>query len=222
MRHETIKDIKPDLKQEFGEFFKGTTDYYTYLYKKGIQLSPASVIVVEPDGRRNIDCYWSLARPELAVRRPVADIEAELRDRFDAAVKRRLISDVPLGAFLSGGIDSASVVAAMAHVSNAPIETFTIGFEDPAFDERHFANLVSERYGTKHHEFVVSPDEISNLPKLVWHYGEPFADSSAIPTYYLSELTRGHVMVALNGDGGDENFLGYPRYVGAWLGSWVD
>jgi asparagine synthase (glutamine-hydrolysing) len=179
-------------------------------------------MVVEADGSQHIETYWSLAHPEKSLPRPVFEIEGELRDRFDAAVKRRLISDVPLGAFLSGGIDSASVVASMAHVSCHPIKTFTIGFEEPAFDERRYAKLVSDRYGTEHHEFVVNPDAISVLPKLVWHYGEPFADSSAIPTYYLSEMTRGHVTVALNGDGGDENFLGYPRYVGAWLGSWVD
>jgi len=146
----------------------------------------------------------------------------ELLDRFDAAVKKRLVSDVPLGAFLSGGIDSASVVASMAKFSSSPIKTFTIGFDEPEFDERRYAKLVSDRYGTEHHEFVVRPDAISILPKLLWHYGEPFADASAIPTYYLSELTRGHVTVALTGDGGDENFLGYPRYIGAWLGSWID
>ncbi|NQU70454.1 MAG: asparagine synthase (glutamine-hydrolyzing), partial [Rhodospirillales bacterium] len=204
--------------------------YLTYQYVpapmtafEGIhKLPPASVMVLEADGSQHMETYWSLARPEKSLARPVGEIEAELRDRFDAAVKRRLISDVPLGAFLSGGIDSASVVASMAHVSSDPIKTFTIGFEEPAFDERRYAKLVSDRYGTEHHEFVVSPDAISVLPKLVWHYGEPFADSSAIPTYYLSELTRRHVTVALNGDGGDENFLGYPRYVGAWLGSWMN
>lgn len=204
--------------------------YLTYQYVpapmtafEGIhKLPPASVMVIEADGSQHMKTYWSLAGPEKSLQRPTPEIEGELRDRFDAAVKRRLISDVPLGAFLSGGIDSASVVASMAHVSSDPIKTFTIGFEEAAFDERRYAKLVSERYGTEHHEFVVSPDAISVLPKLVWHYGEPFADSSAIPTYYLSELTRRHVTVALNGDGGDENFLGYPRYVGAWLGSWMN
>jgi asparagine synthase (glutamine-hydrolysing) len=203
--------------------------YLTYQYVpapmtafEGIhKLPPASVMVVEADGSKRMETYWSLARPEKSLPRPVSEIEGELRDRFDAAVKRRLISDVPLGAFLSGGIDSASVVASMAHISSEPIKTFTIGFEEPAFDERRYAKLVSDRYGTDHYEFIVSPDAISVLPKLVWHYGEPFADSSAIPTFHLSELTRRHVTVALNGDGGDENFLGYPRYVGAWLGGWI-
>jgi asparagine synthase (glutamine-hydrolysing) len=186
------------------------------------KLPPASYMTLGPDGRRQIQTYWSLPAPGREMHRPHAELESELRDRFDAAVKRRLVSDVPLGAFLSGGIDSASVVAAMAKFSTAPVKTFTIGFDEPGFDERRFAKLVSDRYGTEHHEFVVRPDAVSVLPKLLWHYGEPFADSSAIPTYYLSELTRSHVTVALNGDGGDENFLGYPRYVGAWLGSWVD
>ena len=186
------------------------------------KLPPASVMVIEADGRRRIETYWSLARPELATKRSKPAIEEELRERFDAAVRSRMASDVPLGAFLSGGIDSASVVASMARVSSHPIKTFTIGFDEPDFDERRYAKLVSDRYGTEHHEFVVQPDAVSVLPKLVWHYGEPFADSSAVPTYYLSELTRGHVTVALNGDGGDESFLGYPRYVGAWLGSRID
>jgi asparagine synthase (glutamine-hydrolysing) len=204
--------------------------YLTYQYVpapstafRGIRkLPPASYMIINAKGRPNTQTYWSLPRPGQDVRRPVAELEQELRDQFDGAVKRRLISDVPLGAFLSGGVDSASVVASMAHATSAPIKTFTIGFDEPAYDERRYAKLVSDRYGTEHHEFVVSPDAVSVLPKLVWHYGEPFADSSAVPTYYLSELTRGHVTVALNGDGGDENFLGYPRYVGSWLGSWVN
>lgn len=190
------------------------------------KLPPASYMTIESDGhsgcRQQIRTYWLLPKPGREIHRPNADLERELRDRFDASVKRRMESDVPLGAFLSGGIDSASVVAAMAKFSTGPVKTFTAGFDDPAFDERPYARLVADRYGTDHHEFVVRPDAISILPRLVWHYGEPFADSSAIPTYYLSELTRGHVTVALNGDGGDENFLGYPRHMGAWLGSWID
>jgi asparagine synthase (glutamine-hydrolysing) len=210
--------------------FEAIHQYLTYQYVPapltafgGIRkLPPASFMTIDANGRREIQTYWSLSRPRREPRRLARDWHGELRDRFDVAVKRRLVSDVPLGAFLSGGIDSASVVAAMARVSTAPVKTFTIGFDDPGFDERRHAKCVSDRYGTEHHEFVVRPDAVSVLPKLVWHYGEPFADSSAVPTYYLSELARDHVTVALNGDGGDENFLGYPRYVGAWLGGWVD
>ena len=186
------------------------------------KLPPASYMEVEANGAERLETYWSLPGPEAARRRPKAEIEAELRHRFDQAVRLRLVSDVPLGAFLSGGIDSASVVAAMAAMSDRPIKTFTIGFDEPAFDERRHARQLSERYGTDHNEFVVRPDAADLLPRLVWHYGEPFADSSAIATYCLAEVTRRHVTVALDGDGGDESFLGYPRYAGTWLASRID
>jgi asparagine synthase (glutamine-hydrolysing) len=141
-----------------------------------------------------------------------ADALAELRLRLTQAVRSRLISDVPLGAFLSGGIDSGLVVALMAELSTSPVKTFSIGFEEKEFDELRYARLVAKRYGTDHHEFVVRPNAMELLPRLVWHYNEPFADSSAVPTFVLSELTRRHVTVALNGDGGDESFAGYERY----------
>ena len=124
-----------------------------------------------------------------------------------------MISDVPIGAFLSGGVDSSSVVAMMATLSNTPIKTFTIGFEEQVYDERPFARQVAERYKTDHYEEVVRPDGMSVIEDLVYHYGEPYADSSAVPTYYVSRIARQFVTVALNGDGGDESFLGYPRYL---------
>jgi asparagine synthase (glutamine-hydrolysing) len=123
------------------------------------------------------------------------------------------VADVPLGAFLSGGIDSSAVVAAMAEATSRPVKTFSIGFEQEAFDELPHARRVAQQFGTDHEEFVVRPNAVEILPKLVRHYGEPFADSSAIPCFYLAELTRRHVTVALNGDGGDEAFAGYTRYV---------
>jgi asparagine synthase (glutamine-hydrolysing) len=110
----------------------------------------------------------------------------------------------------------------MARVGGGPIRTFTVGFDEPDYDERAAARMVAERYATQHHEFVVRPDVVSILPKLVWHCGEPFADSSAVPTYCVAEIARRHVTVALNGDGGDESFLGYPRYAGARLGQAID
>jgi asparagine synthase (glutamine-hydrolysing) len=185
-------------------------------------LAPATAMIVDGNGESEMVRYWSLPHPEAARQRPVAELEDELRHRLDEAVALRLVSDVPVGAFLSGGIDSASVVASMARASTTPVKTFTIGFDEPSFDERIYARMVSERYGTDHHELVVRPDAVNILPKLVWHFGQPFADSSAVPTYYLAEFTRGHVTVALNGDGGDESFLGYPRYAGAMLGNRVD
>jgi asparagine synthase (glutamine-hydrolysing) len=120
---------------------------------------------------------------------------------------------VPLGAFLSGGVDSSSVVAMMALESGQPVKTFTIGFEEQVYDERPFARAVAERYATDHHEFILRPDALSILDELVYHYNEPFADSSAIPTYYVSKIAREHVTVALNGDGADESFVGYTRYL---------
>ncbi len=133
-----------------------------------------------------------------------------------------MIADVPLGALLSGGVDSAVVVAEMAAASARPVKTFSIGFAQEEYDELPLARLTAERFGTEHEEFVVEPDAIEIVPKLVRHYGEPYADSSAIPSFYLAELTRRQVTVALNGDGGDESFAGYLRYVANDLGRGLD
>src|SRR5687768_11864864 len=123
-----------------------------------------------------------------------------------------MISEVPLGAFLSGGVDSSTVVALMAQESSPPVKTFSIGFEEQDFSELKYAKRVAEHVGAEYHEFIVKPDAMEILPTLVEHYGEPYADSSAIPTYYVSKETRKFVTVALNGDGGDESFAGYERY----------
>lgn len=177
------------------------------------KLPPAHYLLVER-GRLRVERYWTLS---YASKRQLSEAEAidELLARLEEAVRIRLISDVPLGAFLSGGVDSGTIVALMARLGSAPVKTFSIGFEEEAFNELPYARLVAERYGTEHHEFIVRPDAVEVLPELVWHYGEPFADPSAVPTYYLSELARRHVTVALNGDAGDENFAGYGRYVAA-------
>ena len=162
--------------------------------------------------------YWRLRYGRKQQLSEEAAVE-ELRHRLDAAVRRRLVSDVPLGAFLSGGIDSGTIVALMARATGERVKTFSIGFEEDAYNELPFARMVAERYGTEHHEFTVRPDAMALLPKIAWHYNEPYADSSAIPTFYLSELTRRHVTVALNGDGGDEDFAGYDRYLALRLAS---
>ncbi len=133
-----------------------------------------------------------------------------------------MISDVPSGAFLSGGVDSSIVVSEMAAASSQPVKTYSIGFEEEEYNELPRARVVAERFGTDHHEFVVQPDAIELVPKLVRHYGEPYGDSSAIPTFYLAELTRRHVTVALNGDGGDESFAGYLRHVANSLTGHLD
>ena len=174
------------------------------------KLAPAHCLLLE-NGHLSVRRYWKLS---YATKSRLTEQEAveELRVRLREAVRIRLVSDVPLGAFLSGGIDSGAVVALMSQLGAAPVRTFSIGFEQKEYDELQYARLVAERYGTRHEEFVVRPDALEILPRLIWHYGEPFADSSAIPTFLLSELTRRHVTVALNGDAGDENFAGYERY----------
>jgi asparagine synthase (glutamine-hydrolysing) len=150
----------------------------------------------------------------------MSDAEAEERFRslLRAAVERRLVADVPLGAFLSGGLDSSTVVALMAEVAPSRVKTFTIGFAGHTeYDERAHARVVAERFGTEHTEFVVEPKALELIDRLVWHHDGPFGDSSAVPTYLLSELTRTKVTVALNGDGGDEVFAGYLRLYGGAL-----
>ncbi|MFN2498998.1 MAG: asparagine synthase (glutamine-hydrolyzing) [Pyrinomonadaceae bacterium] len=162
-------------------------------------------------GEIEIERYW---QPDFSQKLDIDEHEAGeqairiLRD----AVKVRLMSEVPLGAFLSGGIDSSAVVALMSEESSAPVKTFSIGFEEQDFSELHHARRVAEHVGADHHEFIVRPDALEVLPILVEHYGEPYADSSAVPTYYVARETRKHVTVALNGDGGDETFAGYERY----------
>ncbi|MEW5957100.1 MAG: asparagine synthase (glutamine-hydrolyzing) [Chloroflexota bacterium] len=147
-----------------------------------------------------------------------ADYIQEIRRLFREAVALRMITDVPLGAFLSGGLDSTAVVAVMSELSSQPVKTFAIGFSDePSFNELEYARLAAQRYGADHHEFVVRAEALDLVPRLVRHYGEPFADSSAIPTYLVSHFTRQHVTVALSGDGGDELFAGYERFAAARL-----
>ncbi|HXL80436.1 MAG TPA: asparagine synthase (glutamine-hydrolyzing) [Pyrinomonadaceae bacterium] len=162
-------------------------------------------------GEIRIERYW---QPDFSRKVDISEQEAGeeaikiLRD----AVKVRLMSEVPLGAFLSGGIDSSAVVALMSEESSAPVKTFSIGFEEQEFSELQHARRVAAHVGADHHEFIVRPDALEVLPILVEHYGEPYADSSAVPTYYVARETRKHVTVALNGDGGDESFAGYERY----------
>ena len=178
----------------------------------GIKKLPAAHWLELRDGRIEIGRYWKLhytPKRKLSLQ----DAVAELQWRLAEAVKIRLVSDVPLGAFLSGGIDSSAVVAYMAQAMNRPVRTFCVGFEDAKFDERPFARMVAERFGTDHTELVVKAPVADILPRLIWHYDEPFGDSSAVPSYAISQLTRQYVTVVLNGDGGDESFAGYDRYV---------
>jgi len=182
---------------------------------------PGHVLVVEADGRVEVERYWeppcagANAEPlDLSLREAAAGVRTRLRD----AVERRLVADVPVGAFLSGGVDSSAVVALMATLMDRPVNTFAIGFDAPDFlDERPYARTIARRFRTHHEEFVVRPDAVDLVERLVWHHDQPFGDSSALPTFLLSELTRRHVTVALAGDGGDELFAGYERFPAAVL-----
>ncbi|MEW6679587.1 MAG: asparagine synthase (glutamine-hydrolyzing), partial [bacterium] len=178
---------------------------------KGIKkLSPGSFLILEKKEER-IERYWMpVYQPKLKISEDEAI--SEILRLLKEATRLRLISDVPLGAFLSGGIDSSAVVAMMAGLMERPVKTFSIGFEEEDFSELPFARIVSKRFQTEHNEFMVKPQTIDILPKLAWFYNEPYADSSALPTYYLSQMARKYVTVALLGDGGDELFAGYDRY----------
>ena len=184
---------------------------------RGIRsLPPGHVLTVEP-GQQPVVSGYPRNPPAPAPLSPsFRTARREVRSRIESAVRKRLTSDVPLGAFLSGGLDSSAIVAVMAGMTDRPVQTFTIGFDDrDGFDERRFARLVAERYQTDHHEFVVAPNAVELIERLVWHHDQPFGDSSAVPTFLLNELTRSRVTVALSGDGGDEVFAGYERFAAA-------
>jgi asparagine synthase (glutamine-hydrolysing) len=178
------------------------------------KLPPAHTLVWE-QGQSKVTRYWQLSYRVADPLPSVDEAHERIRELILEATRLRLRSDVPIGAFLSGGVDSSAVVAAMAMQSTQPVKTFSIGFDVASYDETAFAREVAELFETDHQELRVHPEAMEVLPRLVWHYGEPFADHSAIPSFYLAELTRRHVTVALNGDGGDESFAGYRRYVGA-------
>jgi asparagine synthase (glutamine-hydrolysing) len=179
---------------------------------RGIRKLPAAHWLELHDGHVEVGRYWQLRytpKRTISMRNAMAELQWHLAE----AVRLRLVSDVPLGAFLSGGVDSSAVVAHMARALDGPVRTFAVGFAEAAFDERPFARMVAERYETVHTELVVDAPVADILPRLVWHYDEPLGDASAVPSYAIAALTRQHVTVVLNGDGGDENFAGYDRYI---------
>jgi len=203
-------------------------DYLTYgyipapktIFRDVYKLPPAHWLALRllGDGsyRLSVERYWELTyEPKLVLTEEEA-IEG-LEEVLTEAVRLRMVADVPLGALLSGGVDSSTVVALMARMADRPVQTFSIGFDEQDFSELAYARAVAERYGTDHHEMIVRPDALEVLPKLVRHYGEPYADSSAVPTYYVARMARPFVTVVLNGDGGDECFAGYDRYAGTLI-----
>ena len=179
------------------------------------KLAPGGWLRCNADGRIEEGRYWTLPAPaeQAPAGLSASDACGYVRKVFDQAVKMRLISDVPVGAFLSGGIDSTSVVASMALQSPQPVKTFSIGFEEPGFNELSLASALARKYGTEHHHMIVRPDSVELVSKLVRHFDEPFGDSSAIPTYLVSEFAARYVKVALTGDGGDELFAGYESFL---------
>lgn len=178
---------------------------------RGIHKLPPGHHLKFVEGRVTVEKYWDFHYETVEVKSE-EDYLDELRARLDDAVRARLVADVPLGAFLSGGIDSSAVVGLMSRAMNQPVKTFSIGFEEDTYNELKYARLAAKHFGTDHHEFIVTPDICDVVDELVWHFDEPFADSSAIPTYMVSKLAREHVTVVLSGDGGDELFAGYTRY----------
>ena len=195
-------------------YFGYVTDPYSAF--KSIRKLPPGHLAEYANGQINVRQYWDL--PQYGTHDPGSDEACleEMERRLEEAVRIRLISDVPLGAMLSGGVDSSIVVALMARCSSAPVKTFSIGFGKADFNEAEYARFVAERFKTNHHELTVDPDIVATLNHLTGLMEEPFGDSSMIPTYYVSRLARESVTVALSGDGGDELFAGYDRYIVNW------
>lgn len=208
----------PDLDRRLDD--QALADYLAFrcipqpatIWRGARKLPPGHVLVAE-NGRLALTRYWQLPPgPETATSPRFEEAVDQVAELLDRAVERRLMSDVPLGALLSGGLDSAAVVAHMAARAGGRVSTFTIGFEEAAYDETARARRVARLFDTDHHEELVLPDAVSLLDQLVQHHGEPFADSSSIPTWLVSQLASQHVKVVLTGDGGDESFAGYDRY----------
>ncbi|MBK6750921.1 MAG: asparagine synthase (glutamine-hydrolyzing) [Pyrinomonadaceae bacterium] len=199
--------------------YEAIDSYLSYLCVPAPQTAFKQIRKLEPghwlkwkSGEIETRRYWL---PNFSKKIKITEEEAivETTRILRESTKMRMISEVPLGAFLSGGVDSSAVVALMAQESSTPVKTFSIGFEEQDFSELKYAKRVAEHVGAEYNEFIVRPNAVDVIPTLVDHYGEPYADSSAIPTYYVSKETRKHVTVALNGDGGDESFAGYERYM---------
>ena len=179
------------------------------------RLLPAQIMTISRSGASTFERYWepSFAQYDQWDRRSIDDCASELRELLIAAVRLRMNSDVPIGAFLSGGLDSTSVVALMTQLSTTPVKTFSIGFRDRHYDESSFAGKAAAHFGSEHHTETIDSEQLNLLLRLIHHFDEPFADSSMIPTYLVSQLARNEVSVVLSGDGGDEVFAGYHQHL---------
>jgi len=218
-----MPDVSKDIDPEAVDMYLGLQYIPSPLtiFKSVRKLPPAHVLVIEK-GRTRIERYWALSTEPSSARCSVEEAKHMIREEFEESTRLRMVSDVPLGAFLSGGIDSTLVVGMMSRLSPRPVKTFAIGFEEDEYSELPYAREAARFFKTDHTEFIVKPQMADILPKLAWHYGEPFGDSSALPSYYLARETRKHVTVALTGDGGDEAFGGYNRYAAMKLAGQLD
>lgn len=207
--------VRPDSIARFlyWGYLPGRDTIYEGIY----QVLPARILTITSTGVQQ-QRYWRLSFASKIGSSPASALD-EAESLLTAAVRRRLRSDVPLGAFLSGGVDSSCIVSMMAEASRVPVKTFAMGTSDPAHDERSFARQVAVHCGTVHTEFEITPDVWTLLPRLVWEFGQPFADAACIPTYHVAACARAHVTVALTGDGGDEAFAGYSQHQGRYLGA---
>jgi asparagine synthase (glutamine-hydrolysing) len=210
LAHPELKlDVDPEAVSDYVSV--GYVPAPKSIYRQIRKVRPGHFLKVAGRDIREV-CYWDLRFEEDSGVTEQQWIDRFLRE-FEEAVRVRLMSEVPLGAFLSGGLDSSAVVAMMSRIMDRPVQTATIGFEEAAYDESQYAQEVAAHLHTEHYRKVVVPDNIAAIRKLAWHYDEPFADSSALPTFYVSQVARDKVTVALSGDGGDENFAGYGRYL---------
>lgn len=210
--------VNPEISREIN--IEAIDQYFSFGYIpapltifKNIYKLRAAHYLIWKNGDIRTDKYWDVEYHPDDIAKSEDEYLEELVALLKESIHRRLISDVPLGAFLSGGIDSSTVVGLMSQVSSERVKTFTIGFSEQRYSEVDDAKSVANKFDTQHHEYTVSPNAIEIIPKIVWHFDEPFADSSAIPTYYVSQIARKNVTVILSGDGGDELFAGYKRYM---------
>ncbi len=181
------------------------------IFKGVAKLQPGHFLHFK-NGKVETGQFWDFKYDEVTEVKSEKEYTTELREKIKDAVRVRLISEVPLGAFLSGGVDSSAVVGLMSEILEKPVKTFSIGFNEDTFSELKYARIAAEHFKTEHHEFIVTPDLVETIDELVWHFDEPFSDPSAMPTFIVSKMAREYVTVVLSGDGGDELFAGYTRY----------